>query len=140
MYSAYFWLVLGAVLIVAEIFVPGVFILWVGIAALATAGVAVLFPTLGAWILLFFATVTILTAFVGTKVYGLITSAPSTLNELAQQLVGKRGVCIARLDAPEIRIKIDGIEWAALADGDIDIGDPVVVLRFQDAKPVVRSA
>ena len=140
MYTAYFWLVLGAVLIVTEIFVPGVFILWIGIAALATAGVALLFPTLGAWILLFFAIVTVLTAFVGTKVYMMITSSPGTLNELAQQLVGKRGICIARLDEPDIRIRIDGVEWAALADGDINAGDPIVVLRFHDAKPVVRTA
>jgi membrane protein implicated in regulation of membrane protease activity len=140
MYSAYFWLVLGAVLIVTEIFVPGVFILWIGIAALATAGVALLFPTLGAWILLFFAVVTVLSAFVGTKAYMLITSSPTTLNNLAQQLVGKRGICIARLDDPEIRIRIDAVEWAALADGEIDCGDHVVVLRFHDAKPVVRTA
>ncbi len=140
MNSAYFWLVLGVVLIVAEVFVPGVFVLWIGIAALATAGVAALFPMLGPWILLFFAIVTVLTAFVGTKVYMLITSSPNTLNDLAQQLIGKRGVCIARLVDPDIRIRIEGVEWAALADGVIDNGDAVVVLRFQDAKPVVRSA
>ena len=140
MYSAYYWLLFGVCLIVAEAFIPGVFVLWIGIAALATAGVAFLFPMLGVWILLFFAIVTILTAFVGTKVYMMITSSKRTLNELAQQLVGKRGVCIARLNDPDIRIRIDGVEWAALADGVIDNGDSIVVLRFQDAKPVVRIA
>ncbi|MFM2308119.1 MAG: hypothetical protein RLY87_239 [Chloroflexota bacterium] len=140
MNSAFFWLMVGVCLIVAEAFIPGVFVLWIGIAALATAGVAFLFPTLGIWILLFFAIVTVLTAFLGTKIYQMITSSPSTLNELAQQLVGKRGICIARLDDPEIRIRIDGVEWAALADGEIDVGDAIIILRFQDAKPVVRNA
>lgn len=138
--SVYFWLVLGCVLIVAEAIIPGVYVLWIGVAAILTAGIVALFPLLGSWILLFFALVTILSAFVGTRVFLLMTSKVTTLNDMRQQLIGKRGTCIARHDGAEIRIRIDGVEWAALADSELDVGDAVVVLRFQDAKPVVRSA
>ena len=126
--------------IVAEAFIPGVYVLWIGVAALLTAGIVAFFPLLGSWILLFFAFVTILSAFVGTKIFLLMTSKVTTLNDMRQQLIGKRGTCIMVLDSPEIRIRIDGVEWAALADSELTVGDQVVVLRFQDAKPVVRSA
>lgn len=138
--SVYFWLILGIVLIIAEAVIPGVYVIWIGIAALLTAGIAAAFPLLGSWILLFFAAVTVLSAFVGTRVFLLMTSKVNTLNDMRQQLIGKRGTCIALLEGAEIRIRIDGVEWAALADSELVVGDAVVVLRFQDAKPVVRSA
>lgn len=40
------WLILGFVLLIAEIFVSGVFLLWWGLAALAIALVVALFPNL----------------------------------------------------------------------------------------------
>ena len=40
------WLVLGFVLLIAETLVPGVFLLWWGLAAIVTAGVMALMPSL----------------------------------------------------------------------------------------------
>ncbi len=45
-WSVWHWLVLGFVLLIAETLVPGVFLLWWGLAAIVAAGVMVLVPSL----------------------------------------------------------------------------------------------
>ena len=45
-WSVWHWLVLGFVLLIAEILVPGVFLLWWGLAAIVAAGVMALVPSL----------------------------------------------------------------------------------------------
>ena len=45
-WSVWHWLVLGFVLLIAETLVPGVFLLWWGLAAIVTAGVMALVPSL----------------------------------------------------------------------------------------------
>lgn len=43
-WTLWHWLILGFGLLIAEIFMPGVFLLWWGIAAIITAGLTALFP------------------------------------------------------------------------------------------------
>lgn len=45
-WTAWHWLVLGLVLLIAEILISGVFILWWGLAALVVAAVVAIFPQL----------------------------------------------------------------------------------------------
>lgn len=45
-WSIWYWLILGFVLLIAEIAMPGVFLLWWGLAAIVVAGIMKLFPTL----------------------------------------------------------------------------------------------
>ena len=44
-WSVWHWLVLGFVLLIAETLVPGVFLLWWGLAAIVAAGVMALVPS-----------------------------------------------------------------------------------------------
>ncbi|VEH67605.1 nodulation efficiency, NfeD family protein [Rodentibacter pneumotropicus] len=44
-WTLWHWVVLGFVLLIAEVVIPGVFLLWWGLAALVTALVQFLFPT-----------------------------------------------------------------------------------------------
>lgn len=45
-WSVWHWLILGFGLLIAEILIPGVFLLWWGLAAIIIAGVMALFVTL----------------------------------------------------------------------------------------------
>ena len=45
-WSIWHWLILGFVLLIAEIAMPGVFLLWWGLAAIVVAGIMKLFPDL----------------------------------------------------------------------------------------------
>ncbi len=140
MNPAFLWAIAGLALLTVEMFVPGIYMLWIGIAALFTAGVALLFPSLGAGFFVVFALSVIATAVIGARVYAALSHDRSTINELQYQLIGQRGVCIAVGVNNEVRIRINGVEWAARADGTINVGDDVVVIHFQSAEPIVRGA
>ncbi|MDH2927148.1 NfeD family protein [Lonepinella koalarum] len=45
-WTAWHWLILGFALLIAEIILPGVFLLWWGLAAIVVAGIIKVFPTL----------------------------------------------------------------------------------------------
>ncbi|PJG86272.1 NfeD family protein [Conservatibacter flavescens] len=45
-WSVWHWLALGFILLIAEILIPGVFLLWWGLAALIVSGIVLCFPTL----------------------------------------------------------------------------------------------
>jgi membrane protein implicated in regulation of membrane protease activity len=57
---------------------------------------------------------------------------------MQNQLIGKHGVCIAVGENNQIRIRINGIEWAAIADDVITVHDAVVVTDFRKAMPIAR--
>lgn len=140
MNPAFLWAIAGLALLTVEMFVPGIYMLWIGIAALLTAGVALLLPSLGAGLFVVFALSAIATAIIGARAYAVLGRDRSTVNELQQQLIGQRGVCIAAGANNAVRIRVNGVEWAARADGTINVGDDVVVIQFQAAEPVVRGA
>jgi inner membrane protein len=138
MNNGFVWATIGLILLTVEPFVPGVYALWLGVAALVTAGFAFAFPSMGIWLFLIFAVTTVVSAIGGSRLYARMNQNESDLNQMQQQLIGKSGICIAVGEGAHIRIRVDGVEWAALADGEIDVDDPVVVLQFHDARPVVR--
>jgi inner membrane protein len=138
MNNGFVWATIGLILLTVEPFVPGVYALWLGVAALVTAGFAFAFPSMGVWLFLIFAVTTVIAAIGGSRLYARMNQNESDLNQMQQQLIGKSGICIAVGEGAHIRIRVDGVEWAALADGEIDVDDPVVVLQFHDARPVVR--
>jgi membrane protein implicated in regulation of membrane protease activity len=138
MNNGFVWATIGLILLTVEPFVPGVYALWLGVAALVTAGFAFAFPSMGIWLFLIFAVTTVVSAIGGSRLYARMNQNESDLNQMQQQLIGKSGICIAVGEGAHIRIRVDGVEWAALADGEIDVDGPVVVLQFHDARPVVR--
>lgn len=136
--NSIFWGALGIILLIIEPFVPGVYALWIGIAALATAVVALAFPSLGVWLLLVFALCTIASAIAGNRIYARFNTSQNQLNNMQTQLIGKHGTCIAVGENNLVRIRVNGVEWAATANDVIAIHDIVEVIAFDDARPVVR--
>ena len=53
--NGFMWAILGMVLLLIELFLPGVYALWIGIAAIFTALIAFVAPGLDVWLLLVFA-------------------------------------------------------------------------------------
>jgi membrane protein implicated in regulation of membrane protease activity len=136
--NGFMWAIIGMVLLLIEPFVPGVYALWIGIAALFTAVIAFIAPGLDVWLLLVFAVATVLSAVGGSRIYARLSMPTNAINDMQNQLIGKHGVCIAVGENNQIRIRVNGIEWAAIADDVITIHDAVVVTDFRKAMPVVR--
>jgi membrane protein implicated in regulation of membrane protease activity len=108
------WWLLGLVLIVAEILVPGTFLLWMGIAALCVGGLVFLFPGLDwQWQWLLFAVLTVFSILVWLWYFKSRPerSASPNLNRRGQHYVGRVFV----LDSPIVnsrgRIRVDDSTW-----------------------------
>ena len=136
--NSYFWGALGIILLIVEPFVPGVYALWVGIAALATALIALAIPGLGVWVLLVFAVCTVASALIGNRIYARMSASPNQLNDMRTHLIGKHGTCIAVGENNLVRVRINGVEWAATASEVITVHHAVAVVAFDEATPVVR--
>lgn len=136
--NGFIWAIIGIVLLFAELFLPGVYALWIGIAALFTAVIAFAVPGLDVWLLLVFAMATLVSAIGGNRIYTRFSTVNNTLNNMQNQLIGKHGVCTAVSENNQVRVRINGIEWAAVADDIVTLHDAVVITEFRKAMPLVR--
>jgi membrane protein implicated in regulation of membrane protease activity len=141
-----FWAILGAVLVVAEVFTTGFVLLWFGIGALA-AGLAGLLGMHSIILqFLIFAVVSIsLTAASRTIFVNYFSREKSggDLKSGAESLPGKIGTVVSssRGSMHEGAVKVFGSTWTAYpAEGEepLEAGDRVEVTRIQGASIYVR--
>jgi len=112
------WMVLGFVLLALEILAPGVFLLWIGIAALVTGALSVMLWEAGWWIwqvqVLVFLALSLISAYLGHRIMkdrqdgG--TDEP-LLNRRDAQLVGRTAVLQDPILEGHGRIRIDDTVW-----------------------------
>src|SRR5256885_14897430 len=141
-----FWTILGAILIVAEIFTTGFVLLWFGIGALAAALAGLLGVNSIIAQFLIFAIVSIgLTAASRTIFVNYFSREKSggDLKSGFEGLPGKMGTVVSssRGAMHEGAVKVFGSTWTAYpAEGEepLEAGDRVVVERIQGASIYVR--
>ena len=141
-----FWTILGAILIVAEIFTTGFVLLWFGIGALAAALAGLLgVNSIGLQFLIFAAVSVALTA-ASRTIFVNYFSREKTGGDLktgADSLPGKVGTVVtsSRGALHEGAVKVFGSTWTAFpAEGEepLEAGDRVQVERVQGASIYVR--
>lgn len=131
------WMALGFVLLILEILVPGVFLLWIGIAALIVGALSLLFWDAGFWVwqlqVVVFLALSIGSALAGKKIMGRrgeVTDQP-LLNRRGAQLVGR----VATLTEPIVdgrgRVKIGDTTWR-VSGPDLPTGAKVRVKAVAD--------
>ncbi len=108
------WLLLGLVLMIFEVFVPGTFLLWLGIAAGVVGVLLVIFPDLsGAYQWLIFAALAIITVLVWLRYFRSYSdhSDDPLLNRRGHQYVDR----VFNLEGPIVngqgRLKVDDSIW-----------------------------
>ncbi len=109
------WMIGGVLMLAAEIVAPGVFLVWIGIAAIVTGLFALLFGIGVAGQLGLFALYSVLAVLVGRRVYavkGIEHSDPS-LNNPSFRLVGKRVLVVQPVDEDGGRVRVGDSEWSA---------------------------
>jgi membrane protein implicated in regulation of membrane protease activity len=140
------WVILGGILIVAEVFTPGFVLLWFGIGAL-TAAMAALFgiSSFALQFLIFSVVSIVLTAASRTIfVKYLVRTSPSApLKSGASALPGRSGIVVSssRGALNEGAVKVFGSTWTAFpAEGEepLEAGDRVTVERVQGSSLYVR--
>lgn len=109
------WMIGGVLLLAAEILLPGVFMVWIGIAAIVTGLFALLFGIGIAGQLGLFALYSVLAVLVGRRFYAVQGAARSDhqLNEPAARLVGRRVMVVQEVDEDSGRVRVGDSEWNA---------------------------
>lgn len=109
------WLVVGVALCAAEMIVPGVFLMWLGIAALLTGVAAFVLPIGVPLQLGLFAILSLACVFFGRRWTGsnVIPSDDPLLNDRLARLVGQSAITVTAIEDGEGRVRVGDSEWLA---------------------------
>jgi membrane protein implicated in regulation of membrane protease activity len=145
--GAWSWWIVGIVLLVLELLVPGVFLIWIGAAAIVLGALSLALWDAAFWgwhvQLLLFAVLSVLFAVIGRRVYngnGARTDEP-TLNRRGESLVGRTATLSEPILEGRGRIRLDDTMWSVMGP-DLPEGTRVRVVassgRDLTVEPVIR--
>lgn len=138
------WMVLGAVLLILEIVVPGVFLLWIGIAAIAVGALSLQFWNAGFWVwevqVLLFLALSVFSAYVGKHIVSSRESETDEplLNRRTEQMIGRTATLIEPIAEGRGRIKLGDTQWL-VSGPDLPAGTRVRVVAVRNAELVVEA-
>ncbi|MER8551647.1 NfeD family protein [Mesorhizobium sp. M0976] len=131
------WMVLGFALLVMEVVAPGIFMLWIGIAALLIGVVSLLIWDAGFWSwqvqVLAFLALSLVSAYVGKRLVGgrhEETDQP-LLNRRGAQMVGRTATLAEPIKDGRGRIKLGDTLWR-VSGPDLPAGTQVRVTGAAD--------
>lgn len=139
------WWVLGFALLAAEVVAPGVFLVWIGIAAILTGVVSLLLWDASFWVwqaqLVFFAVLSVVAVFVGRRLLARSgdTSDEPLLNQRGARLVGRTAVLEKPITEGRGRIRLDDTTWTVNGP-DLPAGARVRVIGSDGGRLTVESA
>jgi membrane protein implicated in regulation of membrane protease activity len=109
------WLILAAILGIAEIILPGFFLIWIGVAALLTGVATLLLGLPEAAQFATFAVLAIVAVFAGRRWFALnpIESSDPLLNDRAARLIGEIVTATEAFDSGVGRVKVGDGVWSA---------------------------
>lgn len=138
------WWVLGFVLLAAELVAPGVFLIWIGVAALAVGILSLMLWEVGFWTwqvqLVLFALLSVAAVLLGRR-FVLSTSEATDeplLNQRAESLVGRTAVLEKPIAEGRGRIRLDDTFWV-VEGPDLPAGTRVRVVSTHGRNLTVES-
>jgi membrane protein implicated in regulation of membrane protease activity len=138
--GAWSWVVLGLVLIGAELLAPGIFMLWLGLAALVAGGLTGAFALSWQASTLTFVVLSVVSVLVGRYLGGSRESegpAGDGLNRRGEALVGRVFVLDTPLKGGEGRLRVDDSSWRIIGP-DTQAGTRMRVVRIDGTTLVVE--
>jgi len=139
------WMVLGLVLLIFEILAPGVFLLWIGIAALVVGAITLTLWNTAFWVwqaqVVVFLILSLITAYYGKKIMDgrrEVTDLP-LLNQRGAQMVGRTATLSEPIREGRGRIQLGDTLWR-VSGPDLPAGSRVRVVKAaeQDLELVVE--
>jgi inner membrane protein len=131
--GAWNWMALGLVLLALEILVPGIFLLWIGIAAIIVGVLTLMIGDAAMWSwqlqIVLFLILSLVSAYIGKKVMakGDGVSDEPFLNQRAEQLVGRTATLAEPIADGRGRIKLGDTQWR-VSGPDLPVGTKVKVV------------
>ena len=136
----WWWLILALILGIAEIIVPGVFLIWLGAAALLTGLLTLAFGLPDAAQFAVFAVTAVVAVYVGRRYFRAhpIESSDPLLNDRAGRLIGETVLEVEPIVGGQGRVKVrDGV-WNARGP-DLPSGARVKVVGVEGSFLVVEA-
>ena len=140
--GAWSWVIFGLILIGGEMLAPGVFLIWLGLAALLTGAVVGLADIGWQAAALVFAGLSLVCVLVGrllTRRKGEEPDAATGLNDRGRQLIGRVFRLEATMLGGEGRIRVGDSSWR-ITGPELLAGSEVKVVRVEGATLVVEKA
>lgn len=134
------WFVLAAALIGLEMLLPGVFLIWLGMAAAATGLINLLHPLDWPFALLLFAVLGVVFAWIGRRISARVEARDKDqpfLNRRADALVGQTFTLSEPIVNGEGRIRIGDTVWH-IKGPEAGAGARIKVVRVEDGRLVVK--
>lgn len=137
------WLTFGALLIGAEMILPGTFLLWIGAGAVITGVVLALYPELAwQWQLAVFAGVSVVSVLAGRHVWRkFLRAGPDEplLNQRGARMQGRTAALEEPIQNGRGRARFDDSSWSVRGP-DLPAGARVVVTGVEGSTLVVEPA
>ncbi|KQR75905.1 hypothetical protein ASG25_14525 [Rhizobium sp. Leaf384] len=127
------WWVLGLALLAAEILVPGVFLVWIGMAAILTGALALMFwnADMFGWHvqLPLFAVLSVVSVLVGRRLLARFdaTSDAPLLNQRGRSLIGRTAILEEPIAEGRGRVRLGDTTWP-VSGPDLPVGARVRVI------------
>lgn len=137
------WWIVGLLLLAAELAAPGVFLIWIGLAALIVGAVSLLVWDLAVWSwqlqLLLFAVLSIVITLVGRRHFGASDAASDQplLNRRGESLVGRTAMLAEPISNGRGRIRLDDTWWS-VSGPDLPAGMKVRVAEWTGGELIVE--
>ena len=139
------WWVLGIVLLILEVLLPGVFLVWIGIAAIVTGALSLLLWGQAFWMWqvqwLVFAVLSLAAALIGRRIVSARGEASDQphLNQRGQSLVGRTATLEQPITEGRGRIRLDDTVWSVQGP-DLPTGTRVRVIASNGRDLTVEAA
>ena len=137
------WATIGLMLTIFELFVPGTYLIWFGLASFVVS-FYVWFTGVGITDqLIVFAIFSAIFAFLGLYVYKAIFERTKTddkykdLNDPAKQYIGRLVTLTQNVDDNNTKVKIGDTVWLAYSEQDLKKGDKAKVTGVKDGVVLV---
>ncbi len=134
----WWWLIAATLLAIAEIIVPGVFLIWLAAGAALTGFVTLLVgpPIAGQFAL--FAALSLIAVYVGRKWYAAnpVTSSDPLLNERGTRLIGRNVEVVGAIEGGRGRVRVGDSVWNATGP-DCAVGTRVQIVGSDNTSLVV---
>lgn len=139
------WWVLGFALLAAEVVSPGVFLVWIGLAAIALGALSLLFWDTAFWVwelqLALFALFSVAFVLIGRRLFA--ASATTTdepfLNRREASLVGRTAILDQPIAEGRGRIRLDDTTWT-VEGPDLPVGARVRIVAGTGRNLTVEAA
>ena len=145
-FGAWNWFILGAVLLAVEIVAPGVYLLWLGVAAIITGLLSFLLGdvTIGTWQIqvLAFLFLSIVCVLIGRRAFpatGTEDTDEPLLNQRERQLVGRTAMLEDPIREGQGRIRLGDTLWRVTGP-DLPAGARVKVIEAEGGRLTVEEA